>query len=76
MPKVRFFLPLAVAVPFFTSCSTHHEITHRIEPVHITVAVNVQVEEQLNNFFDDLDSASDTVIVEDETVSIDENSKS
>ncbi|MBC2604373.1 hypothetical protein [Puniceicoccus vermicola] len=65
MPKVLFlwslpFLPLLLA-----SCTTHHEITHRVEPVHIIVDVNVQVEEQLNSFFDDLDSQSKTVITED-----------
>tara|TARA_R100000027_G_scaffold254_1_gene280 strand:+ start:9382 stop:9612 length:231 start_codon:yes stop_codon:yes gene_type:complete len=76
MPKAFFLLPLTSAVMVLTSCSTHHEITHRVEPVHITVEVNVQVEEQLNNFFDELDTASETIIVEDEVISTNENPNS
>jgi hypothetical protein len=64
MPKVLFFLSLPLMAFILASCTTHHEITHKVEPVHITVDVNVQVEEQLNNFFGELDSASETVIVE------------
>lgn len=45
----------------WVSCTTEHKITHVVQPVQITVDVNVQVREELNDFFGELDAASETV---------------
>ncbi len=54
---------------FLISCTTQHEITHKVEPVQITVDVNVQVQEELNDFFGELDAASETVEYQESEVS-------
>jgi hypothetical protein len=33
----------------------------RVEPIHVTVDVNIRVQKELDNFFDDLDSADSTI---------------
>lgn len=33
---------------------------HKIEPIHITVDVNLKIQKELDNFFADLDAASQT----------------
>jgi hypothetical protein len=33
----------------------------RVEPIHVTVDINIRVEKELDNFFDDLDSADPTI---------------
>ena len=55
---------LALALTTQTSCiKTEHVVKthHTIDPIEINVNVRVQVEEELDDFFDDLDSASTTV---------------
>lgn len=44
-------------------CTTHHtvETHHKIDPIHITVDVNLKVERELNNFFGDLDQESSLI---------------
>lgn len=39
---------------------------HRVEPIHITVDVNVNVERELDNFFGDIDAASETRVFNDD----------
>ena len=36
----------------------NHKVTEpiRVEPIHITVDVNVRVQKELNNFFDEIDA--------------------
>lgn len=33
----------------------------RVEPIHVIVDVNIRVQKELDNFFDDLDSADSTI---------------
>jgi hypothetical protein len=42
---------LAVSLPSCISVKTEHEV----KPIEINVNVRVKVEQELNNFFDDLD---------------------
>jgi len=41
-------------------------VTVKTEPIHITVDVNVRIQKELNDFFEDLDEAS-TVLDAEET---------
>ena len=59
MGKTVFFglLPLLV----LTACSTHHEVQMapvEVKPIHITIDVNVRVQKDLDNFFNDIDEAA------------------
>lgn len=63
----RKFIFFALFLGFFLSaCSTSHEIevkpvetVHKIEPIHITIDVNVRVEKALDDFFDEIEAAED-----------------
>jgi hypothetical protein len=33
----------------------------KTDPIHVTVDVNIRVQKELDNFFDDLDSADSTI---------------
>ena len=47
-----------VATSGWVSCiKMEHEIT--IKPVHVTVEVRVKIDKELDNFFGDLDSATE-----------------
>ena len=39
---------------------THHRIetTHDIEPIHITIDINLKIDRELDDFFDDVDAAA------------------
>jgi hypothetical protein len=70
-----FFLALLVNLFIFVGCQTSHEIkvkpiesTHqvevkpiRVEPIHITIDINVRVEKALDNFFDDIEAAENKI---------------
>ncbi|MEJ2660949.1 MAG: YnbE family lipoprotein [Desulfobacteraceae bacterium] len=47
------------------ACYTQHKVetVHKIEvqPMHITIDVNVKVDKALDDFFGDLDKAEDTI---------------
>lgn len=45
-----------LALSFHAGCTIKTE--HKIEPIHITVDVNVKVERQLNDIFGSIDQAS------------------
>ena len=52
----------------FIGCNTSHEVavkpietTHKIEPIHITIDINIRVEKALDDFFDDLEAAEDKI---------------
>jgi len=33
----------------------------KVDPIHVTVDVNIRVQKELDNFFDDIDSADPTI---------------
>lgn len=33
----------------------------KVDPIHVTVDVNIRVQKELDNFFDDLDAADSTI---------------
>jgi len=39
-------------LPLISACSHTILVKHQVEPIFITVQVNIQVQEQLNDFFD------------------------
>lgn len=43
------------------------ETHHSIEPIHITVEVNLKVDQELNDFFGDLDEKSTLIDYEEST---------
>ena len=42
---------LTALLPLVLSCSHTVTVKHEVEPIYITVQVNIQVQEQLNDFF-------------------------
>ena len=70
-----FFIALLLSLFIFAGCQTSHEIkvqpvesTHqvevkpiRVEPIHITIDINVRVEKALDNFFDDIEAAENKI---------------
>lgn len=65
MSRKFIFIALFLGV-FMSACSTSHEIevkpvetVHKIEPIHITIDVNVRVEKALDDFFDEIEAAED-----------------
>jgi hypothetical protein len=43
---------ILLLLPLISSCSHTVTVKHEVEPIFITVQVNIQVQEQLNDFFD------------------------
>ncbi len=52
-------LALSMTLPLITGCLLVRT-EHRIEPIHITVDVNLRVQEELDDVFGDLDRRSTT----------------
>jgi hypothetical protein len=49
---MKFIIPLtAIGIVFATGCGTI-TVKHQVEPIYITMDVNIKVEKQLNDFFD------------------------
>jgi len=50
---MKFIIPIIAIgiVPLLTGCWTI-TVKHQVEPIYITMNVNVKVEKQLNDFFD------------------------
>lgn len=53
---------------FFSSCSTKHaievapvETRHVVEPIHITIDINVKIDKELDDFFGDLDEVEEEI---------------
>lgn len=51
---------------FLNSCNTKHSIEvapvetrHVVEPIHITIDINVRVDKDLDDFFGDIDKAEE-----------------
>jgi uncharacterized protein YcfL len=53
-----------LALLMLAGCMTKHQIdtthqintTHEIKPIHITLDINLKVDRELDNFFDDIDA--------------------
>lgn len=63
----RILLP-AVAVIWFlgvlAACATRHEVEVKpveIKPIHITIDVNVKVDQALDDFFGDIDDTAEAI---------------
>ena len=75
MTRNLFFIALFLGLYIFQGCQTSHEIevkpvqsTHqvevkpiKVEPIHITIDINVRVERALDDFFDDIEAAEDKI---------------
>lgn len=75
MTRNMFFVALFLSLFIATGCQTSHEIkvkpvesTHqvevkpiKVEPIHITIDINVRVERALDDFFDDIEAAEDKI---------------
>lgn len=64
----RKLILIALFLGFFAlaGCNTSHEVevkpietVHKIEPIHITIDVNVRVEKALDDFFDEIEAAEE-----------------
>lgn len=51
---------VTLAVLVVAGCSTRHQVdmTHEIKPIHITLDINLKVDQELDNFFGDIDQAA------------------
>ncbi len=52
------FIVLAMMMLVFHACSTQHAVNVapvKIEPIHITIDVNIRVDRALDDFFADID---------------------
>jgi len=59
-------LVIAVAALMLSAaaCQTRHEVRMEpveVKPIHITIDVNVRVDRALDDFFDDIDRAEETI---------------
>ena len=55
------YILLAMTIFAFSGCQTRHEVQMapvEVKPIHITIDVNVRVQKDLDDFFGDIDSAS------------------
>ncbi len=52
----------AAVITCLSACQTRHELAVdpvEIKPIHITIDVNVKVDKALNDFFSDIDEATE-----------------
>lgn len=70
MTKKIFCIGAFLILILAAGCQTSHEVTssHEVEvkpveikPIHITIDVNVRVEQALDDFFEDLEAAEDEI---------------
>ncbi|MBU1344308.1 MAG: YnbE family lipoprotein [Proteobacteria bacterium] len=75
MTRRLFFIAVFFGFFIFSGCQTSHEIevkpiesSHqvevkpiRVEPIHITIDINVRVEKALDDFFDDIEAAENKI---------------
>lgn len=55
---MRHLYLFVVAAAALSSCTSHKVAVEpiRVEPIHITIDVNVKIDRELDSFFEDLDS--------------------
>lgn len=58
MTKIFTILVASFAITAFAGCTSHKvEVAPvKVEPIHITIDINVKVDKALDDFFDDIDS--------------------
>jgi hypothetical protein len=68
MTKKIIFIALFLGFSVLTACQTSHQVevkpietVHKIEPIHITIDVNIRVEKALDDFFGDIEAAEDKI---------------
>ena len=59
--KRRVFITLLFGLPWIGGCIRVKTDPIRVEPIHITMDVNVRISRELDNFFGDLDAMSETM---------------
>ncbi len=68
--KRQYILAILAAFFLVAGCSTRHQIDSRhevtvapveVKPIHITIDINIKVDRELENFFDDIDKAAGSV---------------
>ncbi len=59
MRKMILYLIVLLFIATFYSCDTTHTV--KVEPMHITIDVNVKIDKALDDFFDEIDEAEETV---------------
>lgn len=49
----------ALALMLGAGCRTSHDVnmTHEVKPIHITLDINLKIDQQLDDFFGDIDQA-------------------
>ena len=60
----KLFLLAGFTLLLALGCSTQHKVEVapvKVEPIHITIDVNVKVDKALDDFFSDVDDAEDTI---------------
>lgn len=62
MQKAILFFMTVVLSAVVMSCNTTHTV--KVEPMHITIDVNVKIDKALDDFFDDIDEMDDTATAE------------
>ncbi len=58
MQKTPLFLLAVLFTVSVLSCNTTHTV--KVEPMHITIDVNVKIDKALDDFFGDIDEMDDT----------------
>ena len=63
MTKIFVILIATSVITFFAGCTEHKVKVEpvRVEPIHITIDVNVKIDKALDNFFDDIDSEEEAL---------------
>ena len=62
--KKPWFMASILALLAAAACQTHHAVEVapvKVEPIHITIDVNVRIDRALDDFFDDIDEAEEEV---------------
>ena len=63
MTKI-FVILIAISVITFIAGCTEHKVKVepvKVEPIHITIDVNVKIDKALDDFFDDIDSEEEAL---------------
>ena len=63
MTKIFVILIATSVIAFFAGCTEHKVKVEpvKVEPIHITIDVNVKIDRALDDFFDDIDSEEEAI---------------
>ena len=63
MTKIFVILIAISVITFFTGCTEHKVKVEpvKVEPIHITIDVNVKIDRALDDFFEDIDSEEEAI---------------